>query len=246
MEVTSAGHPAPLVARAGAASPVGEIGTPLGIVGDPELSESVIDLVPGDVVAFYTDGVPEAAAPRVLLGESDLAALVGERAASGPAAVVEVLEQTAVRIAEGAPRDDIAVLALMLPRTGPAVAREFPATLHAARDVAEVLAPLAQDLGPELSADLRLLATELVANAVRHTGVADGSLEVRVRLTGDVVHLSVADDGPGFPPPEKPVTLPEGPGGWGLYLVDQCAARWGTEHGDRHLVWLELERPHAV
>jgi GAF domain-containing protein/anti-sigma regulatory factor (Ser/Thr protein kinase) len=246
MEVTSAGHPAPVLARAAAAAPLGEIGTPLGIASDPDLPETAVDLLPGDVVAFYTDGVTEAAAPRVLLDESDLADLVAARAASGPAAVVEALEQTAVRIADGQPRDDIAVLALMLPPSGPAVALEFPATLHAARDVADVLAPLRDELGPELAADLRLLATELVANAVRHAGVPDGSLEVRVRLTGDVVHLSVADDGPGFALPERPVTAPEGPGGWGLYLVDQCAARWGAERGDRHLVWLELERRDAA
>ena len=92
----------------------------------------------------------------------------------------------------------------MLPRSGPAVEREFPATPHAARDVADALAPLAADLGPELAADLRLLATELVANAVRHTGVADGTVELHVRLAGDVVHLSVADDGPGFEPPDAP------------------------------------------
>jgi anti-sigma regulatory factor (Ser/Thr protein kinase) len=190
--------------------------------------------------------VTESAAPRVLLDESDLAGLIAERAASGPAAVVERLEHTAVALADGAPRDDIAALALMLPRSGPVVEREFPATLRAARDVADVLAPLAGDLGTDLHADLRLLATELVANAVRHTGVADGSLELRVRMTGDVVHVSVADDGPGFEAPERPVIAPEGPGGWGLYLVDQCAARWGTEHGDRHLVWLELERRDAA
>ena len=109
-----------------------------------------------------------------------------------------------------------------------------------------MLAPLPASSGPSGRQDLRLLATELVANAVRHTGVADGSLELRVRLTGDVVHLSVADDGPGFELPETPVTAPEGPGGWGLYLVDQCAVRWGTERGERHRVWLELERRDAA
>ena len=242
MEVTAAGHPSPILARDGRAAPVGEIGTPLGLVGDPELPQTAIELVPGDVVAFYTDGVTESAAPRVLLDASDLAGLIAERAPSGPAAVVERLEHTAVALAEGAPRDDIAALALMLPRSGPLVEREFPATLHAARDVADALAPLSGEMDPELAADLRLLATELVANAVRHTGVADGSLELRVRLTGDVLYLSVADDGPGFDVPERPLVAPEGPGGWGLYLVDQCAARWGTERGDRHLVWFELER----
>ena len=93
---------------------------------------------------------------------------------------------------------------------------------------------------------MRLLATELVANAVRHTGVVAGTVEVELRVAGDRVHLSVLDDGPGFELPERPVIAPEGPGGWGLYLVDRCAVRWGSERGERHRVWLELERQDAA
>jgi anti-sigma regulatory factor (Ser/Thr protein kinase) len=93
---------------------------------------------------------------------------------------------------------------------------------------------------------VRLLATELVANAVRHTGVADGAIDVELRVAGDRVHLSVLDDGPGFAPPPRPVVAPDGPGGWGLYLVDRCALRWGSERGERHRVWLELERRDAA
>jgi anti-sigma regulatory factor (Ser/Thr protein kinase) len=93
-----------------------------------------------------------------------------------------------------------------------------------------------------MAMDLRLLATELVANAVRHTGVQGGSVDVEVRLAPRSVHLTVTDDGPGFDAPARPIETPEGPGGWGLYLVDQCAARWGVERGDRHRVWLELAR----
>jgi hypothetical protein len=70
--------------------------------------------------------------------------------------------------------------------------------------------------------------------------------EVQLRLAGDHVQLSVLDDGPGFDPPVRPVTAPDGPGGWGLYLVDQCALRWGNEKGERHRVWLELERQDAA
>ena len=100
---------------------------------------------------------------------------------------------------------------------------------------------------PRTAQDLRLLATELVANAVRHTGVADGTVEVQLRLAGDRVHLSVIDDGPGLRRcPSGPLVAPEGPGGWGLYLVDRCAVRWGTERGERHRVWLELERQDAA
>jgi serine phosphatase RsbU (regulator of sigma subunit)/anti-sigma regulatory factor (Ser/Thr protein kinase) len=246
IEVATAGHPLPILSRAaGEAAPLGEIGTPLGIIERPELPEVMAELGPGDLLAFYTDGVSEAAAPRRLLAEPELAALVAERSAHGPLAVVEHLERTAVEIAAGQPRDDIACLALRV--TAPRVVSErFPATLHAARDVAAALAPISEELGPRTAQDLRLLATELVANAVRHTGLAQGSVEVQLRLADDIVHLSVLDDGPGFDVPERPIEAPDGPGGWGLYLVDQCALRWGTERGERHRVWLELEREHAA
>jgi serine phosphatase RsbU (regulator of sigma subunit)/anti-sigma regulatory factor (Ser/Thr protein kinase) len=241
IEVATAGHPQPILARAGGeASPLGEIGTPLGIIERPELPEVSADLGPGDLLAFYTDGVSEAAAPRRLLTEPELVALVAERAAEGPLAVVEHLERTAVEIAAGQPRDDIACLALQV-TPARVVSERFPATLHAARDVAAALEPVSDALGPRTAQDLRLLATELVANAVLHTGLAQGSVEVQLRLADDLVHLSVLDDGPGFELPQRPIEAPDGPGGWGLYLVDQCALRWGTERGERHRVWLELE-----
>ncbi len=179
--------PAPAARR----RPLGEVGTPLGIIERPELPEVSAELGPGDLLAFYTDGVSEAAAPRRLLCEPELAALVAERAAQGPLAVVEHLERTAVEIAAGKPRDDIACLALQV--TSPRVVSErFPATLHAARDVAAALEPVSDALGPRTAQDLRLLATELVANAVRHTGLAQGSVEVQLRLADDIVHLERA------------------------------------------------------
>jgi serine phosphatase RsbU (regulator of sigma subunit)/anti-sigma regulatory factor (Ser/Thr protein kinase) len=245
LELATAGHPLPIVAHGGSARPLGDVGTPLGIIEQPDLPEISLQLEPGDLLAFYTDGVSEAAAPRRLLSEAELAALVAEHAAAGAARVVERLEGTAVAIADGNPRDDIACLAVRI-RVPPRVAQRFPATRQAAREVAAALAPLAPELGTRTAQDLRLLATELVANAVRHTGIVHGSVEIQLRLSEDRVHLSVLDDGPGFDLPERPVASPEGPGGWGLYLVDRCAVDWGSERGERHRVWLELERDDAA
>jgi anti-sigma regulatory factor (Ser/Thr protein kinase) len=245
VELTVAGHPLPILSQGATATAIGEVGTPLGIIEEPELPEVTLQLAPGDLLAFYTDGVTEAAAPRLILTEVDLAALVAERAADGPGPVVAHLEATAVANAVGNPRDDIASLAVQVTPL-PLVSQVFPATLHAARDVAAVLAPLSEELGPRTAQDLRLLATELVANAVRHTGVAAGTVEIQLRLAGDRVHLSVLDEGSGFALPERPVIAPVGAGGWGLYLVDRCAVRWGAERGERHRVWLELERRDAA
>jgi GAF domain-containing protein/anti-sigma regulatory factor (Ser/Thr protein kinase) len=242
VELTTAGHPMPILARAdGTATPIGDVGTPLGIIERPELPEVSATLAPGDLLVFYTDGVSEADAPRRILTEGDLAALVAEKAADGPRAVVEHLARTAVENADGNPRDDIACLAV---RVAPPkrVSARFAATPAAAGALAEALAPLAPELGERTAMDLRLLATELVANAVRHTDVKGGTVEVEVRLAPATIHLTVLDDGPGFQAPARPVPTPDGPGGWGLYLVDQCASRWGVERGDRHRVWVELAR----
>ena len=245
VELATAGHPLPILAADGEAKPVGEVGTPLGIIEEPELPQVTLELAAGDLLAFYTDGVSEAAAPKHLLSEGELAALVAECAADGPRAVVDHLEATAVALSRGNPRDDIACLAVQV-TPPPLVSERFPATLRAARDVAAALVPLAGRLDPRTAQDLRLLATELVANAVRHAGVVSGTVEVQLWLAGDRVHLTVLDDGPGFDPPQRPLVAPDGPGGWGLYLVDQCAARWGCERGERHRVWLELERQDAA
>ena len=78
------------------------------------------------------------------------------------------------------------------------MSERFAATPEAAHDVADALAPVAPELGERTAMDLRLLATELVANAVRHTGVEGGTVEVEVRIAPRIVHLSVIDDGPGF------------------------------------------------
>ena len=86
-----------------------------GSSSSPELPEVTAELGPGDLLAFYTDGVSEAAAPRRLLTEHELAALVAEQRGRGPARrSSSTWSATAVAIADGNPRDDIACLALQV------------------------------------------------------------------------------------------------------------------------------------
>lgn len=85
--------------------------------------------------------------------------------------------------------------------------------------------------------DLRLLASEVVTNALRHAG--GGPVELAVELAGDRARLEVLDGGRGFdPPPGGPRS--RGDSGWGLVLVDALADRWGVERGRRTRVWIEL------
>jgi len=88
--------------------------------------------------------------------------------------------------------------------------------------------------------EVLLLATELVGNAVRHAGVGpDESLEVEVRCRPRQVRVAVVDPGAGF---EPPVTRPDGPGGWGMVLLDGIADRWGvTREPEGTRVWFEID-----
>src|SRR5215210_1325734 len=89
--------------------------------------------------------------------------------------------------------------------------------------------------------DVLLLVSELVSNAVLHAGAGpERPLEVQVLRGPRWLVVTVADEGPGFNWHPSPEAGNES-GGWGLFLVDQIADRWGVEctaSGAR--VWFEI------
>jgi anti-sigma regulatory factor (Ser/Thr protein kinase) len=85
--------------------------------------------------------------------------------------------------------------------------------------------------------DAALLVSEVVSNSVKHAGLdRSDAIEVRIRGTKAMLHVDVIDPGPGF----EPVVRRTDDGGWGLWLVDQLATRWGVECGDTTRVWFDL------
>jgi anti-sigma regulatory factor (Ser/Thr protein kinase) len=99
-----------------------------------------------------------------------------------------------------------------------------------------------QDRG--LSADLdhtvALLTSELVSNAVRHSGAHNPAERIvfHARLSEDHVRVEVADHGPGFDP-----EIRHDAAGFGLRLIDKLATRWGVERTRRGCrVWFEVDR----
>lgn len=87
--------------------------------------------------------------------------------------------------------------------------------------------------------DLKLLVTETVSNAIRHSGAgADEAFSLRVFLDVHTVRVEVHDPGPGFDPQ---VLLPRRTeSGWGLYLLDRLSRRWGVTSDEGTCVWFEL------
>jgi anti-sigma regulatory factor (Ser/Thr protein kinase) len=112
---------------------------------------------------------------------------------------------------------------------------------EAAAHARHALARLRSDIDPPLMETLRLLVTELVTNSVKHAR-AD-SVVLRVLVGRAAVWTEVADEGPGFDPADAATPPGQDRPGWGLFLVERLAHRWGVNHAGRSTkVWFELRR----
>lgn len=93
---------------------------------------------------------------------------------------------------------------------------------------------------PEAIETTSLLVSELVTNSLRHgQAVLNASVVLRIVQKGPVIRVEVNDWGQGFEYRRRCEALDQA-GGWGLYLVERLAARWGVERGSPNLVWFEL------
>lgn len=139
LDVAVAGHPRPLVARAGGGlETLDAEGLPVGVLppgvrppgADPEAPaypETSTLLHPGDVLLLYTDGVTEARGAGGLLGAEGLERLVADAAPAGGEVLVETVEQATLQYVAGGHHDDVALLAVEATgRTGPGPAGAAP------------------------------------------------------------------------------------------------------------------------
>lgn len=77
--------------------------------------------------------------------------------------------------------------------------------------------------------DARLVATELVGNAVRHASpLSNGTVLVRWHLENGRLELTVADGG-GASSPRVQRAAPEALGGRGLAIVEALSSTWWVE-----------------
>jgi serine phosphatase RsbU (regulator of sigma subunit)/PAS domain-containing protein len=109
----SAGHPWPVLVRPdGRTEMLPGGGLPLGIFPDAEPATHELDLDPGDLLFFFTDGLTSACGPDMVYFEDrvtdELAALGGEPAGR----VVSRLQEVVLQFCRGELRDDVTMLAL--------------------------------------------------------------------------------------------------------------------------------------
>jgi anti-sigma regulatory factor (Ser/Thr protein kinase) len=117
--------------------------------------------------------------------------------------------------------------ACVLPRstTAPALARGFVSSTLTSWAVRDTFA------------DVPLLASELVTNAVRH---ANGDVALTLQLQDHCMRVAVRDNSDALPVMGDLGTARNG--GWGLHIVDQLASSWGLEtDGDGKTVWCEVD-----
>jgi PAS domain S-box-containing protein len=113
LTIGSAGHPPPVLIRAGGTGETVDVGgRALGLLPGIEVGSCKVELQPGDALVLYTDGVLDAGAPQRPLELDELVAAAAA-ASRGPAAdMARAVESAALERAAGAPRDDIAIVVL--------------------------------------------------------------------------------------------------------------------------------------
>jgi anti-sigma regulatory factor (Ser/Thr protein kinase) len=97
-----------------------------------------------------------------------------------------------------------------------------------------------QRVDPGALATARLLVSEVVTNAVVHADAPPSSKVLLLARLVDPgrVHVEVTDRGSGF---TRVPRDPDHHGGYGLYLLDKQASRWGVDSDDGTRIWFEVD-----
>lgn len=108
---------------------------------------------------------------------------------------------------------------------------------EARRLTADFAAPM---MSTEQISRLELAITEVVANAVRHSGSAE-AIRLMLTVKPEFLCVRVTDGGTGLVPRPGAMSTEAG-AGYGLFLVEQLTRRWGmTREDGKTRVWFEID-----
>ncbi|MFG2881362.1 SpoIIE family protein phosphatase [Streptomyces sp. NPDC048297] len=220
-----AGHVQPVLRHPDGSAEIvrAEGGPPLGVLFQAEFPMTPLRLQPGTVLALTTDGLVESPDADI---DDGMDRLARELAAADPGHLGLVADA----LLTGAHRaDDIALLlmrydgmAVRALRESWTVWRVPEAARHARRFTRRTLR--SWDVSPDTLDAALLVVSELVTNALVHTG---GQVRLDLSLVNHRLRLAVADASPRSP--VKPTSIGwEATGGRGILLVEAVSAAWGT------------------
>jgi sigma-B regulation protein RsbU (phosphoserine phosphatase) len=120
IEISNAGHPAPLIARNGTVEPLEGSSLPVGMFGKEEFSLERLTLAPGERLVIYSDGVSEATdASETEYGTDRLRRLVGQHHSACPEDMLAACRDDFAAFRLHCRKNDDATL-FVLARKGPA------------------------------------------------------------------------------------------------------------------------------
>jgi PAS domain S-box-containing protein len=239
LTVANAGHLPPLLLQEGRAERLDlDSGTLLGL-GDSRFSQRDLVLVPGDAVVLYTDGLVESRGSDLDVGIERLRRALSTNAPVGAtcAAALAALEDDDDREHD----DDVAMLVLRAAGHSPGMEPLeliLPARVEAPREARTAAreATTRWGISPDTADTVALVISELVTNAVLHTGSAP---VLRMRASDGAVYVELSDDD--SRPPRMRDPGDDDAGGRGLHLIEALSHRWGvrtTRTGK--VVWCEI------
>ncbi|MBM7440344.1 SpoIIE family protein phosphatase [Streptomyces sp. HB132] len=248
VRVARAGHFGPLIRHTDGRVGVPQVrgGLPLGIstdFRDEEYPETRLDLVPGETLVLYTDGLVEEPGADV---DTGVAALIHE-VSDGPDGAEALADHLSDRLWERwGSGDDVALLVLRRsPDLGSPKAPRLHQYIHQAdpqglSDARSIVRQALNEWGlAALADDAELVTGELLVNVLLHTeGGAVLTLEVLPEPVRRI-RLSVQDRSSVWPRRRAPGETSTS--GRGLLLLDAVADRWGVEpRGEGKAVWCEI------
>jgi hypothetical protein len=120
----------------------------------------------------------------------------------------------------------------------------LPCEPQSARRARQALEPFRELMDETRFGDLRLLVSELVAEAIWSPDSPNGSIRVRANRKTQSVRASVEAGAASFP--TGSVRPEPGEPGWGVYLVERLSDRWGLRRSQSAAsVWFEMFLPRS-
>ncbi|MFG2662018.1 SpoIIE family protein phosphatase, partial [Streptomyces sp. NPDC048425] len=230
-----AGHPGPAVMH-----PDGTVtfpdtpgSPPLGLGSGLPVETATLQLPEGSQLALFTDGLIESR-KRDLDTGLELLRDALSHADHTPEQACQTVFDT---LLSERPRDDVALLIARTKLLGPDHVADWDVPADPAA-VSRIRADVSRQLLTwglsTVAFSTELIVSELVTNAIRY-----GAQPIRLRLLHDRNLICEVADGSSTSPHLRRARLTD-EGGRGLFLVAQCARRWGTRytpHGK--IIWTE-------
>lgn len=228
LHICSAGHPPPMLARSGEPAVLLDIpiGPPLGVTIEPRRRTSTVEIPPGTLLCFYTDGLVERRSAPIDEGLERLRS--GLVAGPAEAACASVMTRL-VGLSE--PADDIAVLVVRRLPTAEigALDLQMPASPRALAHIRSATRRWLDAVGldGDRAADLLVAIGEACANTVEHAyGPRGGTVRVQIELQLPDVVATISDTGRYRPSRGKN-------GGRGTLLMQALTDEVTIDHGSQ-------------